>query len=203
MGRLRGRLLHWRRLVITYPLFFVATAATGGAASFLYSYIPLHTVEMRKIERLESALLAKEEHVEELEATLASLRTELDAQPDASSLASLEAARDEAVDAKRAAERELDKAQKRVGYLERERAEWKRKIASLESARATPPPVAHAPVDPSRGSTGEPDAEPTAIAPAAPAAIAAPAPSRAVAGAEPPAPMPSHDGAATPASIEP
>jgi len=185
-------LLHWRKLALTYPSFAIATAIAGGLFAFTYSYIPLHTVELRTIERLEATVSAREGLIAALEDQLAEKRSELEQQPDAASIAELEAERDAARSARAAAERERDEIRTRVAYLERERGEWKRKIARLESdlsARSKAVQLAASEADDSM------DGPQSSISPehASPLPSEIPAvltaPGRAVAGAEPPMPI--------------
>ena len=51
--RLGQLLLDWGGFALKHPMAFLLTFALGGGFTFAYSYIPLHTVKLQKIERLE------------------------------------------------------------------------------------------------------------------------------------------------------
>ena len=60
MSSWNGRWNHWGALALANPWAFAASLVLGAILAFVYSYVPLHTVNNRKIERLEASVLAKE-----------------------------------------------------------------------------------------------------------------------------------------------
>jgi chromosome segregation ATPase len=127
---------HWGQLAIANPVAFLATLMLGALLAFVYSYVPLHTVKHRKLERLEHTLLVHEETIASLESELEGARMAASELSQDEALASLESERDEARRNADAARRELKTAEKRAQGLERERNDWKRKVAALERRTA-------------------------------------------------------------------
>lgn len=139
MGSFGGRMRHWGRLALANPLAFVAAFTLGAFLSFAYSYVPLHTVKNRKLERLEETALAQEEQIAQLEAQVEGLEIAATEQGDDEALAKLEGERDAARGEASSARKELAKLKKKAGRLERDRNEWKRKVAKLEKQIAETP----------------------------------------------------------------
>ena len=194
MSSFKGRLLHWRGLALANPWAFLATFLLGGMVAFVYSYVPLHTVNNRKVDRLEVAVLEKETRIDLLERQLAAIEQGDAGAPDEAQVAALETERDEAARARDLAEKELKTAKRRVRSLEGERAQWKKKIAALENdLEAERAVVASTPAAAPSPAAGTEEAPPMADSSAAEAVPASPAPdlageapSKAVAGATPP-----------------
>jgi septal ring factor EnvC (AmiA/AmiB activator) len=144
----------------------MATFLLGAVLAFGYSYVPLHRVKDRKLVRLESTLLEQEETIASLEGQLESLQVAATAPADEDRVASLESDRDEVKREMAKVRAALDKAQKRSKSLERERNDWKGRVARLERQIAELPTVhlaeredASGPVEPA---TAEEPARPVA-----------------------------------------
>lgn len=206
------RVRHWGSLAFANPLAFFVTFTTGGMIAFLYSYIPLHNVNDRKVATLSEQVIVQETKIDELERTLEAQQEAAADAPDPAALAVLDQESATARAERDKAAASLVKAEKRIARLEKERREWRRKVATLEEQRdelltagskasVTTLPATAAPTEPG-------DAAPAAPASASPnAAIgadsqaAASRPDRAVAGAQPPAGDPAGQAApAAPAS---
>ncbi len=139
MGSLGGRMRHWRQLMLANPVAFTAMFTLGAFVAFTYSYIPLHTVNDRKVARLERSVLTQEDTIATLEHELRGLRAIAAHSPDEEVVASLESARDAAKREIAALRADLKTAKKRTRRLERERSDWKAQVAALEEEIAQTP----------------------------------------------------------------
>jgi DNA repair exonuclease SbcCD ATPase subunit len=169
---------HWGQLAIANPVAFLATLMLGALLAFVYSYVPLHTVKHRKLERLEHTLLVHEETIASLESELEGARMAASELSQDEALASLESERDEARRNADAARRELKTAEKRARELERERNDWKRKVAALErrTAQAANQRLAEASAEPASPVVDGAPAAAAAVAGTKPAGSEAAAP---------------------------
>ena len=136
MGSFDGRVRHWGRLALANPVAFAATFSVGAFLAFGYSYVPLHTVKDRKLDRLEVTVIDHELTISGLEGELEEFRSLADQTTDEVAVAALESDREQARREIESARNELAKAKKRAKRLERERNQWKGKVASLESQLA-------------------------------------------------------------------
>lgn len=193
MGSFSGRMRHWGRLAVANPIAFAATFTLGAVLAFTYSYVPLHTVKDGKVARLESNVLQQEDQIAQLQAQIQGLSEAAGSDLDETAIADLEAARDKAKRDADSARKELASAKKKSRAIERERNNWKSKVAKLEKQiaetptthvvelRSDPTPAANA--DPDRALAGSappleaggafvrgvPPSDPNPVAPAAPA----------------------------------
>ena len=126
------RLLDWGAFALRNPLSFVLTFALGGAFTFAYSYVPLHTVKLQKIERLERSVLAQEERIAALDYEVERLGAAAEGGLDAAAVATLRAEREAAGEENSLLREEVDRAKQRTKRLERERSEWRRRVTALE-----------------------------------------------------------------------
>ena len=67
MAGLGQRLQSWGRVALKNPMLLLFTFLFGGAFTFGYSYVPLHTVNLQKAERLERTVLTQESEIVALE----------------------------------------------------------------------------------------------------------------------------------------
>ena len=150
----------WGRAVLKNPLAFGVAFALGGALTFAYSYVPLHTVKMQKLDRLESAVLAQETELADLADEIERLESSAQGSLDASAAESLQAEREAAGEENELLRREVERAKQRTKRLERERAEWRRRVGALEqqlevaTTELAERPSAPTPVVESPGSAG-------------------------------------------------
>jgi outer membrane murein-binding lipoprotein Lpp len=127
-----GRLRHWGALAIGNPWAFLATLVVGGAVSFVYSYVPLHTVKDRKLDTFHARVVALEAEIDGLVREVDGARSQFAEAPDADEVRTMVDTRDRALRDLSQAEAKLLKAEKRVTWLEGERRAWRRKVAALE-----------------------------------------------------------------------
>ena len=149
MRRLGQLLLDWGGFALKHPMAFLLTFALGGGFTFAYSYIPLHTVKLQKIGRLEQAVLTQEDRIAALDYEVEGLQTAAEGGLDAAG---------EDNDKLRA---EVDRAKQRTKRLERERSEWRRRVGALErqlEAATTELAERSTPAPPSHGLPPEPEA---------------------------------------------
>lgn len=132
MGRLGQQMRTWGGVALKNPLAFLITFALGGSLTFAYSYVPLHTVKMQKIDRLQGAVLEQETELAGLADEIERLQSAADGGLDAFAAESLQAEGEAAREENDSLRREVDRAKQRTKRLERERAEWRRRVAALE-----------------------------------------------------------------------
>ena len=161
MRRLGQLLLDWGGFALKHPMAFLLTFALGGGFTFAYSYIPLHTVKLQKIGRLEQAVLTQEDRIAALDYEVEGLQTAAEGGLDAAAVATLRAERDAAGEDNDKLRAEVDRAKQRTKRLERERSEWRRRVGALErqlEAATTELAERSTPAPPSHGLPPEPEA---------------------------------------------
>jgi len=131
------RLQSWGGVALRNPMLLLFTFLFGGAFTFGYSYVPLHTVNIQKAERLERTVLTQESEIEALAYQVEQLEAAAQGGLDAGAAAALQSERMAAQEENELLRQEVDRAKKRTKQLERERSEWRRRVSALEKKLKT------------------------------------------------------------------
>ena len=147
-----------------YPLLILTAVLLGGAATFAYSYAPLHRAKDWQIAYLEERLHTRTEQVETLEEELRQAEATVEGQPSNDEVKSLRAQLDEAQGLNDSLEKQVGDLEQKLAQATQSRDSWKKKHGALVAEVEARTRTAAAASQAENGSADEPDAEDGAAA---------------------------------------